>query len=209
MKRWILATTTLVLAAGSPLAAQEPHFGLGVILGIPTGALNSTTYPDTSNEGYNAGLGVQFTVSFPVDRSLALRVNVSGITYDGTGSAPGFNNWNVQDAMFSIGGDAQFFLADGNANRNIGTYLIGGLHADFERFSASDYDPSFFAATSVDKTRMALVAGIGHTFRSYGRYRWTLEGVYHKTLTGTNTNDFAGVGFPASDSVQLYLGFSF
>jgi hypothetical protein len=215
MKSWILATTTLALAAGTPLLAQEPHFGLGVIVGIPTGGLSSTSYgPNASfgypsQEKYDTGLGVQFTVSWPVDRSLAMRLNVSAIGYSGTGSSPVTSNWNLQDDVFSLGGEAEVFLPDGNAMRHVGTYLIGGLHMDFERFSASDYDPSYFPATSVNKNRLALTAGIGHAFRSYGRYRWTLEAVYHKTLTETDSDNSAGVGFPASDNVKLYFGFGF
>jgi hypothetical protein len=209
MKIWIQAMTCLALAAGVPAAAQEAHLGLGVILGVPTGALNSTSYPDGATENYNNGLGAQFTVSWPVDRSLAMRLNVSGITFDGTGSAPQTYNWNVQDSVFSVGGEAEIFLADGSAYRHLGTYLIGGLHGDFERFSASDYDPSVFAATTVNKTRLAATVGIGHTFRSYGRFHWSVEAAYHKTLTGTDSNDKAGVGFPSADYFKLYTGVSF
>ena len=208
MKKVLLSITALALASGMPLAAQTPHFGLGVIVGTPTGALNSTSYPDGSAETYNTGFGAQFTMSWPVDRNLALRLNVSGITFDGTGSAPHTYNWNVQDSVFSLGGEAELFLADGNAERHLGTYLIGGVHSDFERFSASDYDPTYFAATTVNKTRFAATVGLGHTFRSYGRYHWTLEAAYHKTLTGTDSNDLAGVGFPASDYLKFYAGFA-
>jgi hypothetical protein len=209
MKFWILAATTLALTTGGSLAAQTPHFGVGLLVGVPTGALNSTSYPDGTSETYNTGLGAQFTMSWPVAQSLALRANVSGITFDGTGRAPQTYDWNVQDSAFSLGCEAEYFLADGSADRHLGTYLIGGLHTDFERFSASDYDPSYFAATTVNKTRLAGTVGIGHTFRAYGRYRWSLEAAYHKTLTGTGSDDSAGVGFPASDYLKLYGGITF
>jgi hypothetical protein len=209
MKTWILAATTLALAAGLPLAAQEPHFGVGVILGAPTGALNSTSYPDQATEAYNSGLGAQFTVSWPVDPALAVRLNVSGITFDGTGSAPMTYNWNVQDSIFSLGSEAEIFLADGSADRHLGTYLIGGLHLDMERFAASDYDPSSWSATTVNKNRIAGTVGVGHTFRGRGWGRWTLEAAYHKTLTDTSSNDDAGVGFPASDYLKFYAGLEF
>jgi len=208
MKKWIPTAITLALAA-VPLAAQEPHYGLGIVLGVPTGALNSAGYPDGQIEGYNSGLGVQFTVSWPVDRSLALRLNVGGVTFDGTGSATGQANWNVEDSLISVGGEAEVFLGDGSAQRHLGTYLIGGLSLDMERFSASDYDPAYFASSEVTKNRLAATVGIGHTFRSYGRYRWSMEAVYHKTLTGTDANDYSGVGFPAADFVKLYVGFGF
>jgi hypothetical protein len=209
MKTWILAASVLALTTAAPLAAQTPNFGVGVILGVPTGALNSASYGDGSSETYNTGFGAQFTASWPVEQNLALRLNVSAITFDGTGSAPRTYNWNVQDSMFSVGGEAEIYLPDGNAQRHLGTYLIGGLHTDFERFSASDYDPTYFAATTVNKTRLAATAGVGHTFRAYGRYHWTLEAAYHKTLTGTDSNDSAGVGFPASDYLKVYAGFAF
>ncbi len=209
MKTWILAATTLALATAAPLAAQTPNFGLGLILGVPTGALNSSSYPDGQNETYNSSLGGQFTVSWPVQQALALRLNLSGIAFDGTGSAPGFYNWNVQDSVFSIGGEAELFLPDGNVERHLGSYLIGGLHSDFEHFSASNFDPSYAAFTSVDKTRLAATVGFGHTFRGYGRTHWTLEAAYHKTLTGTDSNDSAGLGFPASDYLKFYAGIAF
>lgn len=209
MRIWVLAATTLALAAGPALAAQEANFGLGLTLGVPTGALNSSSYPDGVTETYNSGVGAQFTVSWPVQPALAVRLNLSGITFDGTGSAPETYNWNVQDSIFSIGGEAEYFLPDGSASRHLGTYLFGGLHSDFERFAASDYDPSAFAATTVNKTRLAGTLGVGHTFRYYGRYKWSVEAAYHKTLTGTDSNDDAGVGFPAADYLKLYLGFAF
>ena len=214
MNRWGLAVISLTLAAGAPLMAQEawggrPNFGLGLLVGVPTAALNSTSYGDGSTETYNTGVGAQFTLSCPVAPAAAVRLNVSGITFSGTGSAPQTYNWNVQDQLFSIGGEAELFLADGSAGRHLGTYLFGGLHANFERFSASNYDPSYYAATSVDKTRLAGTLGIGHTFRAYGHHHWSLEAAYHKTLTDTSSNDSALVGFPASDYVQLYAGYAF
>ncbi len=209
MRIWIPVGITLALAAATPLAAQQPNFGLGVTLGVPTGALNSSSYPDGSQETYDSGVGGQFTLSWPLDRSLAMRLNVSGISFYGTGRAPGFFDWNLRESMFSVGGEAQVFMADGNASRHVGTYLLGGLHADFERFSASDSDPRSFAATSISKTRLGGTAGIGHTFRSYGRSRWSMEAAYHKTLTGTDSNTDAGVGFPAADFVKFYVGFAF
>lgn len=170
MKILVLTATTLALSIGAPMAAQRPNYGVGVLLGVPSGALNSKSYSDASTETYNSGLGAQFTASWPLDRNLGLRLNVSGIDFNGTGSAPQTYNWNVEDSLFSIGAEGEVFLSDGNVERHLGTYLIGGLHTDFERFAASDYDPSVFAATTVNKTRLAATVGVGHTFRVYGRF---------------------------------------
>jgi hypothetical protein len=208
MKNLILAATTLVLAAGAPLAAQNAHLGVAVNLGVPTGAFSSTTYSDASQESYDPGLGFQFTASFPVDRSLAFRLNLGGNTFRGKYDQPGNYRQDVQDAMFSVGGEAQIFLADGNAMRHLGSYFIGGMALDLEKFSASDsgYDPSFFPNTVVNKSRLAVVAGFGHSFPYAGRWRWTLEAVYHKTLTSYDTN--AGDPPPA-DFVRISAGFVF
>ena len=217
MKRWVLTCISLTLAAGGPLATLEaqaawngrPNLGVGLLVGVPTGALGRTSYGDGSSETYNTGLGAQFTLSWPVAPALSLRLNASGITFQGTGRAPQTYDWNVQDQTFSLGGEAELFLADGNAARHLGTYLLGGLHADFERFSASNYDPSYDAAAAVNKTRLGATLGLGHTFRTYGGYRWSLEAAYHKTLTDTASDDSALVGFPAADYVQLYAGYTF
>jgi hypothetical protein len=208
MKKWIFAATTLVLASGAPLAAQDVHFGIGVNLSVPTGAFNSTNYGGGARETYDSALGAQFTVSFPVDRSLALRLNIGGTTFSGTGDDPGGrpSHYNTQNAMFSIGGDAQVFLADGDARRHVGTYLIGGLALDMERFSASVDDPSFFPDTVLNKTRLGLNVGLGHSFRYVGRWRWTLEATFHKTLTAHDTD--AGDP-PAADFARLGFGFIF
>ncbi|BDU74552.1 outer membrane beta-barrel protein [Mesoterricola silvestris] len=206
MKTWILAATTLALTVGAPLAAQEPHFGLGVTVGVPTGALNSTTYAGGATESYDSTLGLQFTASFPVDRSLAWRLNLSGQTFSGHVDEPGQFRVNTQDAMFSIGADAQIFVGGGNAQRHIGTYLIGGLALDLERFSSSYDDPSYYPDTVTNKSRMGLNVGIGHSMRYIGRWRWNFEATYHKTLSSHDT----GAGDPpAADFIRLGAGVVF
>lgn len=206
MKFWIPAATTLALAMGGPLAAQEPHFGIGVTVGVPTGAFNSTTYGSGIRESYESALGLQFTASFPVDRSLAWRLNLSGQTFSGHVDEPGQYRINTQDAMFSIGGDAQIFVGGGNAQRHLGTYLIGGLALDLERFTASLDDPSFYADEVTNKSRLGLNVGIGHSMRYVGRWRWNFEATYHKTLTGHDT----GAGDPpAADFIRLGAGVTF
>ncbi len=207
MKHWILAAATLALVTGAPLAAQEPHFGIGLTVGVPTGAFNSTTYPSGATESYESALGLQFTASFPVDRSLAWRLNLSGQTFSGHADDPAVRDrLNTQDAMFSIGGDAQIFLGTGNAQRHLGTYLIGGLALDLERFTASYDDPSFYPDSTINKSRLGLNVGIGHSVRYVGRWRWNFEATYHKTLTSHDT----GAGDPpAADFIRLGAGVTF
>jgi len=209
MRNWILTATTLALAAGMPLAAQGASLGLAAVLGAPTGVFNSTTYGDGSTETYDPALGLQFTASFPMDRALALRLNLTGMNFSGhrnDANPPGYR-YRAQDSMFSLGGEAQVFLGDGNAMRHTGSYLIGGLSLDLERFDISVNDPNNFdalIADTVTKSRLGLEAGFGHSFRYYGRMRWTLEAVYHKTLTGTAEGDP-----PASDFVKISYGVVF
>lgn len=213
MRNWILAATTLALAAGVPLAAQGANLGLAVTLGVPTGQLNRTSYPDGSYEGYNSALGMQFTASFPVDRTLALRVNANGMNFQGNAYDPtqppvGGRTFSSAYSIFTLGGDAQIFLGDGNAMRHTGTYLIGGLGADFEHFDySSDYN---YAYSSISKTRMGLDVGLGHSFRYYGRWRWTLEATFHKTLTGESTGDsISNTGLPSADFFKVAWGMIF
>ena len=78
----------LILVSGSALKAQSPHYGFNLNLSFPTGAFSSTTYPaylDSFNnqvppqkETYDVGLGGSFTASFPMDRNLAIRLNLGG-----------------------------------------------------------------------------------------------------------------------------------
>jgi len=203
MKSWILAVVAVVLAAG-PLAAQDVHLGVGVDLGIPTGDFSSSTAGGYS-QSYNTNLGARISASFPVDRNLAVRLSLGGTTFTGTAGFPDGTSTNLQDDMFTLGGEAQLFLANGNAARHIGSYLIGGAEVDFERFSASTTDPNFDPYAVANRTRMALVAGFGHSFRTYGRGRWTMEAAYHKTLTGVDTPN----GFPPADYLRLSVGMVF
>ena len=84
-----LLVLPLILASGSALRAQSPHYGFNLNLTVPTGAFNSTTYPAYSSpfsqsgplnvpqrETYDVGLGGNFTASFPMDRTLAIRLNL-------------------------------------------------------------------------------------------------------------------------------------
>ena len=207
MRKWILAGIALGLVTGGTLAAQEPRFGLGFTVNVPTGALNSSTQAGATDT-YNTTLGAQFTVSWPLSSQVALRLNVAGATFDGSRNWASGGGYNLQDEMLNVGGDLQIFLGQGSARRHVGAYLIGGLSADMERFTGSTDDPGFYPDYSVNRTRLGAQAGLGYSCPDAGRMRWTLEGVFHKTLTGTDAS-FDTRATPAADFAKLYVGFIF
>ena len=211
------ATFILVLAVGVPLAAQEPHFGLGLSLSVPTGSFNSANYQPAgqggvpSNESYDTTLGGQFTVSFPLDPKLALRLDIYGQTTSGQDTAPGYASYNLQHQLFSLGGEAQYFLGRGDAYRHRGAYLVAGLSMDLENFSSSYGDPNW-SGYSVNKTRLGGLAGWGYSFRPFGRWRTNAEVAFHKTLSGygNSVQPASGTpGIPAADFFRLTYGVVF
>ena len=199
----------LILASGSALKAQSPHMGFSLNLTIPTGDFASKSYPDLlppQKETYDSGLGGSFTVSFPTDRNLAVRLNLSGSSENGINRAPGFANLHLQHSLFSVGGDLQIF-PQGTAFRHRGLYFVAGLSADFERFNGSEgSDPGYYPDYTTNKTRLGGSVGIGHSFGYDAGMRFTMEATFHKTLTGTDTN----VGdFPTPNADFFKLGFGF
>lgn len=215
MTRRLIPALTLFLIGGPCLLAQEPHLGFGLNLSLPTGDFHSKTYPATldvlspQTESYDLGLGAQFTLSFPVEQSLAIRLNLSGQVTNGTNTAPGYDKINLQHSMFSLGGDLQIFV-NGSANRHRGTFFVGGLSADFERFRRSfgDFSNDYYYdsdATSERKSRLGGNIGLGHSFGFAGT-RFTLEATFHKTLSG---NDPAKLEPPSSDFVRMSFGWVF
>ena len=212
MKKRLLAGTTFLLAFGSVLAAQDVRYGFAFNVAAPTGALNNTTYPPNAlntsptREAYNSGVGVDFLVCVPMNPDVALRFNAGFETFSGTATSAGYYGLNLQDQMFSLGAAAQIFLRGGNANRQSGTYLLAGGSLDLERFDSSYGDPNYDPDTTLNKTRLAAVVGLGHTFRSRWGVRYLVEGSFHKTLTGENT---AAGDPPAADFVKLTFGFLF
>jgi hypothetical protein len=204
---------TFILVLGLPLAAQDPHFGVGLSLSIPTGAFNSTNYGPSgsgvaSNEGYDTTVGVQFTASFPMDPKFALRLDAYGQSTTGQDTAPGYVSYNLQHRLLSLGGEAQYFLGDGDAYRHRGGYVAGGLSLDLENFS-SDFGGPFWPGTSVDKTRLGGLVGWGYSFRPFGRWRTNAEVAFHKTLTGYDTSGLTAPGTPAADFLRLTYGVVF
>lgn len=204
---------SLMLTAGlaTTLQAQDPHFGFGLNLVFPTGGFRDTTYPPTpevtspQHEGYDLGLGGQFTISFPVEPNVALRMNVNGQTTDGTNTAAGYDTIHLKHRMVSLGGEVQVFPGSG-AFRHQGTYLLGGLSADFERFDRSFGDPNLDYTETSRKSRMGGTVGVGHSFGYSGAGHFTVEGVYHKTLTG---NDESAGDPPSTDFVKVAFGYVF
>ena len=205
---------TLLMAAGlgPALMAQEPHFGFGFNLSFPTGAFHRTTYPATSQvqavqtEGYDLGVGGQFTASFPVHPNLAIRMDLAGQVTDGSNTAPGYDRINLRHRIFMLGGDVQVFPSPGSAYRHEGPYFLGGLSADFERFDRSFGKPNWDYTDTTTKSRLGGNVGLGYAFGYGGGGRFCLEGTFHKTLNG---NDTAAGEPPSTDFAKLSFGWVF
>ena len=206
-----------LLALGAPLAAQEPHFGVGIALSVPSGALNSTSYPPSgtvaspATESYDSTLGLQFTVSFPMDRKTAIRLDVYGESSNGTNEAAGYPTFDLRHELLSIGGELQVFPGQGSAERHRGGYLVGGLSMDLERFESNQGYPYYYGSR-VDRTRLGGLVGAGFSFRPYGFWRSNVEVGYHKTLSNTDPgSDAASIspGTPAADSIRFTYGIIF
>jgi len=64
----------------------------------------------------------------------------------------------------------------------------------------------------VNKTRLGGLAGIGYSFRPFGRWRTNVELAFHKTLSGYDTNtlpDLGNPGLPPADFFRLTYGVVF
>jgi hypothetical protein len=200
----------IIAAISATLPAQNPHYGLAIDLLVPTGSFRNTTYGPTTSvlttqtEGYDIGLGGQFTASFPLDRRTAIRLNVSGHSTQGTNTAPGYETLNLEHSIFSIGAEMQFF--SGSAYRHRGAYAFGGLSADFETFDRSTGDANWSPTSTTRKSRLGGTLGVGRTFGYEFGYRFTMEVAYHKTLDGY---DVARNNPPASDFLKLVFGWTF
>ncbi len=215
-----LLVLPLILASGSALKAQSPHIGFSLNLLVPTGEFASKSYraidtttglPFIEKETYDVGLGGSFTVSFPVDRTLAIRLNLSGSAENGSNRAPGYTTINLRHSQFNLGADLQIF-PQGTAFRHRGLYFVAGLSADFEQFDRSlgDLTSSYYYNDyNVDTTRKSRLGGslgLGHSFGYDSGMRFTMEATFHKTLTGNDVN--AGDP-PSTDFVKLGLGVVF
>ena len=206
----------LLLAATPALQAQSPHLGFSLNLMVPTGDFASQGYPayyspssgrviPAQKETYDLGLGGSFTASFPMDRNLALRFNLSATSARGTNRAPGEATINLPHSMVSLGGDLQIF-PNATALRHRGLYFVAGLSADFEQFDRSFGDPTWDSTDTTHKSRLGATAGIGHSFGYDAGSRFTLEASFHKTLSG---NDVAGGNPPSTDFLKVSFGWVF
>lgn len=204
-----LQSLLLLPALATVLSAQEPRFGLGLNLVIPAGGFRSTAYGPTTalpygqEEGYDIGLGAQFTLSFPLDARTAVRLNLSGHSARGTNTAPGFESLTLEHGMFSLGAEMQFF--SGSAYRHRGAYLLAGVSADFESFSRGYVDDYTWDQTT-RKGRFGGTLGVGRTFGYDSGLRYTMELVYHKTLSGDDRNRQEP---PSTDFLRISFGWVF
>jgi hypothetical protein len=216
MRRTTMLLLPLLLASGAALQAQTPHVGFSLNLVIPTGDFASRSLPPyyssfdghlvpTQKETYDVGLGGSFTVSFPVDRALAIRLNLSGSAENGINRAQGEANINLRHSLFSLGGDLQIF-PEGTAYRHRGFYFVAGLSADFEQFDNSFGDPQYDYTDTMRKSRMGGSIGFGHSFGYDAGVRFTLEATFHKTLT---SHDVDAGDPPSTDFVKVGFGFVF
>jgi len=215
MKLMSIRSLVVLLALGAPLAAQEPHYGLGLSLSVPTGDLRSRDYPAAgsvtvpSNESYDATLGGQFTVSFPMDARSALRLDIYGESSSGTNTAPGYVSYDLRHRLLSVGGELQVFPGQGSAERHRGAYLVGGVSMDLENFESSLGYPYYYGV-STSRTRLGGLAGWGYSFRAFGGWRANAEVAFHKTLTGTDSrSDDTTPGTPAADFLRFTYGVVF
>lgn len=220
MKHMIIPALLALAGSGSALQAQQPRMGVALNLVLPTGtfssrdglAIDTWSNPYRFNEGYDLGLGAQFTVSFPVDPKLAIRLNIGGQVEDGSNTAPGYDKINLRHSMFSVGGDLQIFTQ--SAYRHRGTYFLAGIAADFERFERTfgTFDNNYWNNEDIDSTRKSRLGGnfgIGHTFGYDAGMRFTMEATYHTTLTGRDVDtDIPGVT-RSTDFVRLSFGVVF
>ncbi len=213
----LILAPVLALALAGPALAQDAHVGLGLALSVPTGRFDSSSYSPAgqngvpSRESYDPTLGGQFTVSFPVDPRLALRLDVYGQSSTGKDTAPGYVSYNLQHDLLSLGGELQFFPGPGDAFRHRGAYLVGGLSLDLERFR-SGYDNPDGSDSSVNRTRLGGLVGAGYSFRAFGPWRSNVEVAFHRTLNGNAGNDQPDPYTPATppaDFLRLTYGIVF
>lgn len=212
MKTHLLACIAGLGLVSTPLAAQEPHFGFAFNLAFPTGDFREKTYTPTGTtaapytDGFDVGVGGQFTMSFPVERNFAIRMNFGGQGTSGSSTGAGYAKQTLNHSIFSIGGEFQLFL-NGSALRHRGTYFFFGPSADFERWSYSDdRDHYWDDYTTYDrKSRMGATFGIGNSFGA-PTGRFTMELGFHKTISG---NDVAKGDPVSADFLKLSFGWVF
>lgn len=217
MKHAFLPAILAISAIATPLRANDPNIGFALTLGFPTGQYSSYTYErlfknnDTGQtailhvtDSYDPGIGGQFWLSFPLDQQVAIRMNFGGMITNGS-SVSNVDRRNLRHQIWNLGADMQFFTE--NAFRHRGTYFLAGVSADFERFEESKWDIPTAYPWEIEtrrKNRMGGNFGIGHSFPFSSGLKFTMEGVYHKTLTGTDDRQFSN-----SDFIRTNFGLVF
>jgi hypothetical protein len=218
MKRLASPWLLLLFGLGLPLAAQEYRVGVAFDLGLPMGAFYNTSYGPagnvnyTVNQGYNVGTGFALSLTLiPQDSQVAVRFSLTQMSFSGHANAlePGTLalEGGLHQRTYAFGTDAQVFFSGSQAAARTGTYLLGGLSLDQERFDTGASPFNGGIASSLNETRLALVYGLGHQFPlGSGNLRGTLELAYHKTLSLTNT---AAGDPPAANYLRLSAGLLF
>lgn len=220
MKRMMIPALLALVGTGPALQAQQPRMGVALNLVLPTGSFGNRDGIASDNlgdlykfnEGYDLGLGGQFTVSFPVDPKLAIRLNIGGQVENGSNTAVGYDKINLRHSMFSVGADLQVFTQ--SAYRHRGTYFLAGIAADFERFERTfgTFDNDYWDDDEIDTTRKSRLGGnfgIGHTFGFDAGTRFTIEATYHTSLSGRDVDtEIPGVA-KSTDFVRLSFGVVF
>jgi len=183
-------------------------FGLYANVGVPMGEFGGVEIPPvsgmpvTQTEGYNAGFGARFTMTFPLlFRYMGLRAG-AGFAYNGgTNTAPGYSDIELTYLAIGASGELQVFFDESYRHR--GTYLFGGATANNETFIRIDGGRT----DTNRKMRLGATAGLGHSFTARnGGGGWTLELAYHTTLTGKDT---INGDILAADYLRLGVGYVF
>jgi hypothetical protein len=183
-------------------------FGLYASAGIPMGEFGGVEFPATADfpvpqtEGYTAGFGGRFTMTFPLlFRYLGLRAG-AGLMYNGgSNTATGYTD--IKLTYLAMGASAELQVFFDESYRHRGTYLFGGATVNNESFQKTGSN----ASDDFRKMRFGGTAGLGHTFSPQGgRGGWTLELAYHTTLSGKDP----AAGEPVSaDHLRLSAGYVF
>jgi hypothetical protein len=208
----------LVLASVAFAQAQSPNGALSLSVSLPVGEFAEKTYGPTNNvnakqtEGYDGGIGGQFTMSFPLSRNAAFRAGLGFNSSRGTNTAPGYDTVYLRHSMFSLTSELQIFTQ--NAYQHKGSYIVAGISSNFERFERSfddfwddDYYYSYGIERDVErKTRLGGIIGFGHTFFTGSGINFVTEISYHTTLT---KKDFYRDDPPATDFIKITFGLVF
>jgi hypothetical protein len=203
----------LALASFASAQAQSPNAALTIGFTIPTGEFREKIYWPRNDvdanqvEGYDVGVGGGFSLSFPMNRNMALRTGIGFVSSKGTNTAPGYETIFLRHNNVMLTGELQFFTK--NAFQHSGTYIVAGISGNFERFERSfddNWDYSWSEKDVSRTNRLGGIIGIGHTFYSGSGLNFVTELSYHTTLTG---KDLYRDEPPAANFVKVSFGMVF